>query len=105
MTPTVTVIVAVYNTAAYLPETLSSLERQTLGLHEMQVILVDDGSTDGSGEIVDAFARQHPESVVALHQPNSGTPAVPFNRGLDCATGRWVFFLGSDDVLDDDALE
>ena len=105
MTPTVSVIVAVYNTATYLPETLASLERQTLGLDALQVILVDDGSTDGSGEIIDAFAAQHPDSVIAVHQPNSGTPAVPFNRGLERATGRWVYFLGSDDVLADDALE
>src|SRR5690606_18377546 len=105
MSPTVSVVIAVYNTATYLPETLASLERQTIGLESLQVLLVDDGSTDGSGEIIDAFAAAHPEQVVAIHQPNSGTPAVPFNRGLDHATGRWVFFLGSDDVLDDDALE
>jgi len=104
MTPSVSVIIAVYNTATYLPETLASLERQTIGFEHVQVLLVDDGSTDGSGAVIDEFAARHPDNVVAVHQPNSGTPAVPFNRGLDQATGRWVFFLGSDDYLDDDAL-
>lgn len=105
MTPSVSVIIAVYNTATYLPETLASLERQTIGFESVQVLLVDDGSTDGSERIIDEFAARHPGNVVAVHQENSGTPAVPFNRGLEHATGRWVFFLGSDDHLDDDALQ
>lgn len=105
MPPDVSVIIAVYNTATYLPESLASLERQTLGFDRLQVILVDDGSYDGSERIVDEFAARHRENTVVIHQPNSGTPSVPFNRGLDRATGRWVFFLGSDDVLDDDALQ
>ena len=105
MTPSVSVIIAVYNTARYLPETLASLERQTIGFDRMQVVLVDDGSTDGSERIIDEFAAKHPANVVAVHQPNSGTPSVPFNHGLERATGRWVFFLGSDDHLDDDALQ
>ncbi|WP_313405398.1 glycosyltransferase family A protein [Aeromicrobium sp.] len=105
MTPSVSVIIAVYNTVRYLPETLASLERQTIGFDQVQVLLVDDGSTDGSERIIDEFAARHPQNVVAVHQPNSGGPASPFNRGLERATGRWVFFLGSDDYLDDDALQ
>ncbi|GAA2086834.1 glycosyltransferase [Aeromicrobium tamlense] len=103
--PDCTVIVAVHNTATYLPEALASLERQTIGLDALQLVLVDDGSTDDSGRILDEFAARHGDNVVVIHQPPSGTPAVPFNRGLERATGRYVFFLGSDDVLDDDALE
>lgn len=104
MSPTVSVIIAVYNTFDYLSETLHSLEQQSIGFDAIEVILVDDGSTDGSDQIIDAFAAKHPDNVVAIHQENSGTPSVPFNVGLDHATGRWVFFLGSDDLLAEDAL-
>ncbi|HPU13537.1 MAG TPA: glycosyltransferase [Aeromicrobium sp.] len=104
MIPTVSVIIAVYNTFDYLSETLQSLEQQSIGFDSLEVILIDDGSTDGSDQIIDQFANKHPNNVVAIHQENSGTPSVPFNVGLDHATGRWVYFLGSDDLLAEDAL-
>lgn len=103
--PDVSVIVAVYNTMPYLTNTLASLARQTIGLDRLQVVLVDDGSDDGSEHEVDRFAAAHPGTVSVVHQPNSGTPSVPFNRGLDVSTGRYVFFLGADDYLGDEALE
>lgn len=101
----VSVIVPVYNTMPYLTRTLESLVGQTIGLDRMQVIAVDDGSTDGSGDELDRFARDYPDTFVVEHQPNSGGPATPCNRGLELATGRYVFFLGADDYLGDEALE
>ena len=65
---------------------------------------VDDGSTDGSGAELDRFASEYPDVVKVIHQPNSGGPAVPSNRGLDAATGRYVFFIGADDYLGPEAL-
>lgn len=105
MTPDVSVIVAVYNTGDLLPTTLASLAGQTLDSSRVQVVLVDDGSTDASAAIIDEFAASYPGPVATLHQENSGGPAAPFNRGLELATGRYVFFLGSDDHLWDEALE
>lgn len=105
MTPDVSVIIAVHNTAYMLPTTFDSLRRQTLGPERVQVVLIDDGSTDDSGRLTDEFAASYPGPVEVRHQKNSGTPAVPFNRGLDLATGRYVFFLGSDDYLWAEALE
>jgi poly(ribitol-phosphate) beta-N-acetylglucosaminyltransferase len=102
--PDVSVIVAVYNTMPYLTECLSSLVDQTIGADRMQIVAVDDGSTDGSGAELDRFAARHPGLFTVLHQANSGGPAGPFNRGLDAATGRYVFFVGADDHLGPDAL-
>ncbi|MFE2976740.1 glycosyltransferase family 2 protein [Streptomyces sp. NPDC059258] len=103
--PDVTVIVAVYNTMPYLTECLNSLVAQSIGLDRLEVIAVDDGSTDGSGPELDRFAAMYPDTVTVLHQANSGGPAAPSNRGLERATGRFVFFVGSDDRLGDQALE
>ncbi|MFB8141310.1 glycosyltransferase family 2 protein [Streptomyces parvus] len=103
--PDVTVIVAVYNTMPYLTECLNSLMAQSIGLDRLEVIAVDDGSTDGSGPELDRFAATYPDTVTVLHQANSGGPAAPSNRGLERATGRFVFFVGSDDRLGDEALE
>ena len=98
-------IVAVYNTMPYLTRCLKSLVDQTIGLDRMEVVAVDDGSTDGSGAELDRFASEYPGVVRVIHQPNSGGPAVPSNRALDVATGRYVFFIGADDYLGPEALE
>ncbi|MFC8224360.1 glycosyltransferase family 2 protein [Streptomyces sp. NPDC057287] len=103
--PDVTVIVAVYNTMPYLTECLNSLMGQSIGLERLEVIAVDDGSTDGSAGELDRFAERYPGVVTVLRQPNSGGPAAPSNRALDRATGRFVYFVGSDDYLGEEALE
>ncbi|WP_326697455.1 glycosyltransferase [Streptomyces sp. NBC_01754] len=103
--PDVTVVVAVYNTMPYLTECLDSLVGQSIGLDRLEVVAVDDGSTDGSGEELDRFAERYPGTVKVIHQANSGGPAAPSNRALDVATGRFVYFVGSDDRLGEEALE
>ena len=99
----VSVVVPVHNTLRYLPEALGSLEHQGFSPGELEVVVVDDGSTDGSGEWLDAWAAFHP-SVRVLHQENSGWPGQPRNRGVDASVGEYVFFLDSDDYLAPDAL-
>ena len=102
--PIVSVIVPVWNVEAYLRECLDSVLRQTIGRDQLELIAVDDGSTDGSPAILDAYAAEYPE-VTVLHETNSGGPGRPRNLGLDRATGTYVFFLDADDYLGDEALQ
>jgi hypothetical protein len=103
--PDVTVVVAVYNTMPYLTKCLNSLVGQSIGLDRLEIVAVDDGSTDDSGAELDRFAKKYPDTVKVLHQENSGGPAAPSNRALDVATGRFVYFIGADDYLGKDALK
>ncbi|WEH33351.1 glycosyltransferase family 2 protein [Streptomyces sp. AM 4-1-1] len=103
--PAVTVVVAVYNTMPYLTECLNSLVGQSIGLDRLEIVAVDDGSTDDSGQELDRFAARYPGTVKVIHQANSGGPAAPSNRALEEATGRYVYFIGSDDYLGEEALE
>ncbi|MEV0010201.1 glycosyltransferase family 2 protein [Streptomyces sp. NPDC051840] len=102
--PDVTVVVAVYNTMPYLTECLNSLVGQSIGLERLEIVAVDDGSTDDSGAELDRFAAKYPGTVKVIHQANSGGPAAPSNRALEVATGRFVYFIGSDDYLGEEAL-
>lgn len=95
--PRVSVIIPCYNHAAYLPESLGSVLSQTVPLHE--VIVIDDGSSDGSAEIAGAFAP----SVTVVSQPNSGIAAAR-NAGLQLARGDYIAFLDADDVWPADSL-
>ncbi|MFJ6350386.1 glycosyltransferase family 2 protein [Streptomyces sp. NPDC054835] len=103
--PTVSVVLPVYNAMPYLRLTLHSIEQQTVGLDALEVVAVNDGSTDGSGEVLDAWAARHPGRVKVVHQEASGGPSRPRNVGLDHATGRYVFFVDGDDCLGPEALE
>ncbi|MBV6698446.1 glycosyltransferase [Kitasatospora aureofaciens] len=103
--PDVTVVVAVYNTMPYLTACLDSLVAQTLAPGRLEVVVVDDGSTDGGEAVLDDYAARHPGLFRVVHQANSGGPAAPTNRGLALARGRYVLFLGADDWLGAEALE
>jgi CDP-glycerol glycerophosphotransferase len=103
-TPDVSVIMPVYNGADTLERALDSVVGQTLGLERVEVLLIDDGSTDESAAILDRIAEVHP-SLRVIHQPNSGGPAGPRNRAIGLARGRYIFFLDQDDYLSADALE
>jgi glycosyltransferase involved in cell wall biosynthesis len=103
--PDVTVIVAVYNTMPYLTTCLESVFGQTIGVERLEVVAVDDGSTDDSGAELSRWAERFPGSMTVLTQANSGGPAGPSNRALDVARGRYVFFLGADDYLGAEALQ
>lgn len=93
----VSLIVPVYNVDEYLPICLDSIERQNY--NQLEVILVDDGSTDNSGNICDNFAKEkHFFTVKVIHQKNSGVSAAR-NQGIKLATGKYLAFIDSDDYV------
>ena len=93
--PLVSVIVPVYNVLPYLQESLDSLLVQTYPL--MEILIIDDGSTDGSGAVCDAYQEKDPR-IHVIHQSNKGLSAAR-NAGLDRMTGDLVAFLDSDDTF------
>lgn len=93
----VSVIVPVYNVGAYLQQCLQSIASQSYA--HLEVIVVDDGSTDDSGKIADEWASRDNRFRV-VHQPNGGSgPSAARNTALDLATGRYVTFVDSDDFI------
>ncbi len=96
------VIVPVYNAEKYLGNALDSLTAQTV-VESMQIILVDDGSTDASPHICDEFASKHPATVV-IHQQNGGVSAAR-NTGLKEAKGEYIGFVDADDTVAHDYYE
>ena len=99
--PTVSVIVPVYNVEAYIAECLCSVQDQTFA--NFEVIAVNDGSTDDSLLILQEFAKEDARFKV-INQQNAGQSAAR-NAGMKVATGKYIFFLDSDDFLAPDALE
>lgn len=97
----VSVILPVYNKIKYLPTTLPSLLSQTY--REFELIAVDDGSTDGSGDFLDRLAKTD-SRVKVIHQPNAGVSAAR-NAALDRASGDYVVFADADDTVCPDWLE
>lgn len=95
--PLLSIIAPVYNVEKYLSACIDSVLRQTFKDYEL--ILVDDGSTDGSGAICDKYANEY-DSIIAIHERNSGVSKAR-NRALDIARGRYITFIDSDDKYDD----
>ncbi|MFJ6888685.1 glycosyltransferase [Streptomyces californicus] len=104
-TPDISVIIGAYNAMPYLTKTLTSVVEQTIGRDRLEIITVNDGSTDGTGDELERFAAQYPGLFQVFHQENSGGPSAPRNKGLDHARGKFVFFLDADDYLGEEALE
>ena len=102
--PLVSVIVPNYRHAAFLPERLASILGQTVT--DLEVILLDDASGDGSAEILRACAAQDGRvSHVVVNTTNSGGPFRQWRRGVDLARGTWIWIAESDDGCAPDLLE
>lgn len=97
----VSIIIPVYNVENYIVECLKSVERQTYS--QIEVVIVDDGSTDSSAQICDEFATKDRRFKV-IHTPNNGVAAAR-NVGLENASGEYLFFLDSDDLLEYFSIE
>lgn len=99
--PLISVIIPGYNIERYVERCLQSLQNQVY--ENIEIILVDDGSMDETGEIFDKYARKDSRFKV-LHQKNKGVSSAR-NSGLEMATGEWICFVDGDDYLDKDTFE
>ena len=97
----ISVIVPVYNSEAYLENCLNSIIQQTY--QNLEIILVNDGSTDGSDELCKSYAEAH-RNVTVLNQKNLGLSAAR-NSGIRYAQGEYLFFLDADDLLHPSAIK
>ena len=96
------VVSACYNVADYLNDFLSSLTGQTLGFeNNIQVILVDDGSTDNTPEIIKEWQKRFPGNIVCIHKENGGQASAR-NYGFNYVNAEWVTFTDPDDFLNKD---
>lgn len=100
-TTTVSIIVPVFNVEKYLPKCLDSILAQTH--HQLEVILIDDGSTDESSHLADEYSLKD-KRIRVIHQDNGGV-SVARNVGLDMATGDFVAFMDGDDWVDVNWIE
>lgn len=97
----VTIIVPVYNVSGYLEKSIESVLQQTY--YNLEIILVDDGSTDDSGAVCEEYAATD-NRIKVIHQENKGQGAAR-NAGLDIAKGRYIYFHDSDDCINEDCIE
>ena len=97
------IIMAVYNTEKYLNEAVDSVINQSFPFDKIQIILIDDGSTDSSGEICRKYHEKYPDNIVYIRQENQGQSHAR-NNGIDYAEGEYLNFLDSDDKLERNTL-
>ena len=101
----ISIILPIHNMEKYLRKTLESIEMQTIGLENLEVIMINEASSDGSKLIIDEYAHKY-ENFIAFHLPkSSGTPGKPRNIGIEMASGDYIMFIDHDDFYSDDACE
>jgi len=101
--PRVSVVIPCYNYARYLPEAVASVLAQTFT--DVEIVIVDDGSTDDSLAVAERLAAAHPGRIRVIAQPNAGQPAISRNRGIAEARGTYVLCLDADDKIAPTMLE
>ena len=91
------IVIPLYNKEKYIDRCLLSLLNQDLLPTEYEIIVIDDGSTDSGGDIVNAYAEKH-ANILLINQQNKGVSAAR-NKGLEIAQGEYIYFLDADDYL------
>jgi glycosyltransferase involved in cell wall biosynthesis len=99
---TISIVVPVYNVEKYLTECIDSILAQSFSPFE--ILLVDDGSQDSSGDICDKYADAYRNLIKVFHQPNGGVTSAR-KTGVENASGEWICFVDSDDTLPVDSLK
>ncbi len=98
----ISVVVPVYNIAPYLGNCLNSILKQTH--NQLEIIAVDDGSTDNSGSVLDEYEKNYPDKIKVIHKENGGATSARL-AGIEAAEGEWIGFVDGDDEIESDMYE
>ncbi len=90
------IIIPVYNLEEYIEDCIESCLNQSF--EDYEIICVNDGSKDNSAAILDAYSQKHPKKIKVIHKPNGGVSSAR-NKGLEMATGKWLWFVDGDDYI------
>ena len=101
--PTVSIIVPVYNVKAFIEETIQCVLAQTFS--DWELLLIEDGSTDGTGEFLAEYLRKKPDERIAVYPIANTGAAAARNYGLTLAKGRFITYLDADDLWEPEKLE
>lgn len=101
--PVFSLVVAAYNVGSYIDDFFASIIAQTYGVTGIEIIVVNDGSTDDTGQIIERWVKQYPKLIRSLRQKNAGVAAAR-NAGMAKAKGEWIGFPDPDDILHPDYL-
>ncbi len=101
----ISIIVPIFNQEKYLKTAIDSVINQTIGFENIELILVDDKSTDSSREIINSYANQYSNIKPIFLNKNSGCAGIPKNKGIEKATGDYLMFFDPDDELLKDVCE
>ena len=102
MNPKVSIIIPVYNSEMFIKKCIDSVLEQSF--NEYEIILINDGSKDGSKQILDEYKERYPEKIVVIHQENMGVSKTR-NNAIKMAKGRYIMFIDNDDYIDKDYVE
>lgn len=105
MNEKISIILPIFNVGPHLKGGIDSLINQTIDQENLEIIMVNDCSTDGSDKIIDEYAENYDCCVAIHHKKNSGAAYTPRNTGLDACTGDYIMFLDPDDRYTPDACE
>lgn len=95
----ISVIVPCYNAERFLARCIDSILSQTIGASHLELILVNDASTDGTKELLEQYEKQHPDQILVVHCEQNGKQGTARNIGLQYASGEYVTFVDADDAI------
>lgn len=101
----ISVIIPCYNVSAYIDRCLTSVTKQTVGVNDLEIICIDDASTDDTWQKLQKWEQRFPENLLAVHCDVNGRQGTARNIGLQYASAPWIAFIDSDDWLELDYLE
>lgn len=101
----ISVIIPCYNVAAYIDRCLTTITSQTIGINSLEIICIDDASTDDTWQCLQVWEQRYPDQIILIHCDENGKQGTARNIGLQYASAEWIAFVDSDDWVELDYLE